>query len=93
MYGTHLVMDLWSVLTSMGQGAFMFFFFFNLQKEDLSVTQNLVDICSKTMKVQANDEIGCIQLVYGLPGLYKVLYTFPLGDLVCHSVKCAVLLS
>ena len=47
------------------------------QKEELSVTQNIVNICNKTMNVQANDDIGCIQLVYGLPGVSQGLSIFP----------------
>lgn len=41
-----------------------------LQKEELlqqSVGQKVQDIC-KNMKLQK--DIGCIELVYGLPGLY-----------------------
>jgi len=47
------------------------------QREELSVTQNIINICNKTMNVQANDDIGCIQLVYGLPGMSQACLIFP----------------
>ena len=48
-----------------------------LQKEELpQLSASHLDICNKTMNVQTNGDIGCIQLVYGLPGLYQGLYIY-----------------
>jgi len=56
-----------------------------LQKEELpQLSASHLDICNKTMNVQTNDDIGCIQLVYGLPGLYQGLYICPL--VVCFVI-------
>jgi len=45
------------------------------KKEELSqLSASHLNICNKTMNVQTNDDIGCIQLVYGLPGDGKTHY-------------------
>ena len=53
-------------------GRFMEVLFTTLQEEELlqqSVHNRVIEIFNRAINLKTNDDIGCLQLVYGLPGL------------------------